>query len=437
MRNRKRITSLVAGILAGALLLSLLAGLFATTVSAAKSSDEIQEEIDQLEAQKAENDKKLEDLQSQLSGNMEEMEAVVAEKSLIDQQITLLYEQMDNLDAQIKAYGQLVADKQAELDEAQAELDYLNEKNQERICAMEKNGQVSYWSVLFQATSFTDMLDRMYMVLQINQADKEALAQLDAAAQQVEAAKASLEDEMAALEESRQELDKTQEELDAKRADADELLANLVARGEEYEALVEQAEEDSYQMLLDIIQKENERSEAEQREYEEWLKEQEQQNPPAPGTDDDSSSDDLGGSGSAGEGNDVDGVTWLVPISYTYLSSPFGMRLHPVYGDYRLHNGVDLSAPEGTPIYASRAGQVIVATYGASGGNYVMIDHMDGTYTTMYLHMTRYVVSVGQNVAAGELIGYCGSTGVSTGPHLHFSVFKNGVAVNPADYIPI
>ena len=436
MRNRKRLTSIVAGLLAGVLLLSLLAGLFTTTVSAAKSSDEIQEEIDQLEAQKAENDKKIEELQSQLSGNMEEMEAVVAEKSLIDQQITLLFEQMDNLDAQIQAYGQLVADKQEELDKAQAELDYLNEKNQERICAMEKNGQVSYWSVLFQATSFTDMLDRMYMVLQINQADKEALAQLDAAARQVETAKADLEAEMAQLEESRQELDKTQAELDEKRAKADELLANLVARGEEYAALVEQAEEESYHMLLSIIEKENERTEAQQREYEEWLKEQEQQKPPAPPSDG-GSSGDLGGTGSAGEGNDVDGVTWLVPISYTRFSSPFGMRLHPVYGDYRLHNGVDLSAPEGTPIYASRAGQVIVATYGASGGNYVMIDHMDGTYTTMYLHMTRYVVSVGQNVNAGELIGYCGSTGVSTGPHLHFSIFKNGVAVNPADYIPI
>ena len=436
MRNRKRLTSIMAGLLAGVLLLSLLAGLFTTTVSAAKSSDEIQEEIDQLEAQKAENDKKIEELQSQLSGNMEEMEAVVAEKSLIDQQITLLFEQMDNLDAQIQAYGQLVADKQEELDQAQAELDYLNEKNQERICAMEKNGQVSYWSVLFQATSFTDMLDRMYMVLQINQADKEALAQLDAAARQVETAKAALEAEMAQLEESRQELDKTQAELDEKRAKADELLANLVARGEEYAALVEQAEEESYHMLLSIIEKENERTEAQQREYEEWLKEQEQQKPPAPPSDG-GSSGDLGGTGSAGEGNDVDGVTWLVPISYTRFSSPFGMRLHPVYGDYRLHNGVDLSAPEGTPIYASRAGQVIVATYGASGGNYVMIDHMDGTYTTMYLHMTRYVVHVGQNVNAGELIGYCGSTGVSTGPHLHFSVFKNGVAVNPADYIPI
>lgn len=435
MRNRKRLTSILAGILAGVLLLSLLAGLFTTTVSAAKSSDEIQEEIDQLQAEKAESDQKLEALEAQVSGNLEDMEAVVAQKSLIDQQIFLLYEQMDNLDAQIEAYGQLVADKQEELDKAQAELDNLNEKNRERICAMEKNGQVSYWSVLFQASSFSDMLDRMYMILQINQGDKEALEQLDAAAKQVEQAKADLEQEMQTLEEKRQELDTTEEELNGKRAEADALLADLVARGAEYEALVEQAEEDSYNLLVSIIEKENERDEAkerEEREYQEWL---ESQQPAAPPASEDTGA--IGGSGSAGEENDVDGVTWLVPISYTRLSSPFGMRLHPVYGDYRMHNGVDLSAPANTPIYASRAGKVIQATYGSSGGWYVMIDHMDDTYTTMYLHMTRYVVSVGQYVQAGELIGYCGSTGVSTGPHLHFSIFKNGVAVNPADYIPI
>ena len=344
MRNRKRLTSIMAGLLAGVLLLSLLAGLFTTTVSAAKSSDEIQEEIDQLEAQKAENDKKIEELQSQLSGNMEEMEAVVAEKSVVEQKITRLFEQMDNLNAQIQADGQVVADKQEEVDQAQAERDYLNEKNQERICAMEKNGQVSYWSVLFQATSFTDMLDRMYMVLQINQADKEALAQLDAAARQVETAKAALEAEMAQLEESRQELDKTQAELDEKRAKADELLANLVARGEEYAALVEQAEEESYHMLLSIIEKQNERTEAEEREYQEWLAEQEQQKPPAPPSDG-GSSGALGGTGSAGEGNDVDGVTWLVPISSPRFPSPFGTLTHPASREHRRPNALAHRSP--------------------------------------------------------------------------------------------
>ena len=430
---KKSISRLFVGLLALVLVGNMLIGAHRPQ---ADNISTLEEQIAELESKKEDLQAQRDKLQAGLTDQRNRLDALIAEKSVLEQEIFLLGQEEDAINEQISAYNLLIADKQEELDAAQAKLTELQEQNRDRICAMEKDNGLSYWSVLFQATSFTDMLDRMYMVLQINQADKEALAQLDAAARQVETAKAALEEEMAALEVSRQELDKTQAELDEKRAKADELLANLVARGEEYAALVEQAEEESYHMLLSIIEKQNERTEAQQREYEEWLKEQEQQKPPAPPSDG-GSSGDLGGTGSAGEGNDVDGVTWLVPISYTRFSSPFGMRLHPVYGDYRLHNGVDLSAPEGTPIYASRAGQVIVATYGASGGNYVMIDHMDGTYTTMYLHMTRYVVSVGQNVNAGELIGYCGSTGVSTGPHLHFSIFKNGVAVNPADYIPI
>ena len=101
-----------------------------------------------------------------------------------------------------------------------------------------------------------------------------------------------------------------------------------------------------------------------------------------------------------------------------------------------MHYGVDLSAPQGTPIYATRGGRVTYATYDSSSGYYVSINHLDG-FVTKYLHMTHYVVSPGQYVAAGQIIGYCGSTGASTGPHLHFSVYKDGVAVNPALYINI
>ena len=98
---------------------------------------------------------------------------------------------------------------------------------------------------------------------------------------------------------------------------------------------------------------------------------------------------------------------------------------------------MDLAAPQGTPIYASRGGQVTTTAYEAGGaGYYVSINHLDG-YATRYLHMTHYIVSPGQYVAAGQVIGYCGSTGGSTGPHLHFSVYYNGTAVNPAQYINI
>ena len=157
--------------------------------------------------------------------------------------------------------------------------------------------------------------------------------------------------------------------------------------------------------------------EAKKREYQEWLASQ-------PPTQNNSSS------------NTVNGMTWLLPINYTYFSSPFGWRDHPVYGGQRFHYGVDLAAPQGTPIYATRGGRVTVATYDSSSGYYVSINHLDG-FVTKYLHMTHYIVSPGQYVAAGQVIGYCGSTGASTGPHLHFGIYKDGVAVNPALYINI
>ena len=97
---------------------------------------------------------------------------------------------------------------------------------------------------------------------------------------------------------------------------------------------------------------------------------------------------------------------------------------------------MDLSAPTGTPIYASRGGTVEIATFSSTAGYYVQINHGDG-FRSVYMHMTHYTVSAGQHVGQGEVIGYCGSTGTSTGPHLHFGISKNGSYVNPANYIPI
>lgn len=125
---------------------------------------------------------------------------------------------------------------------------------------------------------------------------------------------------------------------------------------------------------------------------------------------------------------------WVLPIQYKVCSSPFGYREHPVAGEAKFHYGVDLAADMGTPIVASRSGTVSSATFENVAGNYVVIDHLDG-YTSRYMHMDKYIVTPGQFVMAGQIIGYCGSTGVSTGPHLHFGIYHNDKAVNPALYI--
>ena len=122
------------------------------------------------------------------------------------------------------------------------------------------------------------------------------------------------------------------------------------------------------------------------------------------------------------------------PCSWIKLTSPFGYRTHPTTGQWKFHNGVDLANNQGTPIYAARSGKVTVATYGGTYGYYVTINHGDG-YSSLYAHMTHYTVSKGQTVKKGDVIGYMGSTGRSTGPHLHFSIFHNGSSVNPMNYI--
>ena len=126
---------------------------------------------------------------------------------------------------------------------------------------------------------------------------------------------------------------------------------------------------------------------------------------------------------------------WVSPVKSYSLTSPFGMRKHPILGYERMHNGVDMAAPAGTPIYAAKSGKVTTASYQSGGaGNYVSINHGDG-FSSIYMHMTRYIVSKGQYVEAGQVIGYVGSTGISTGNHLHFGISYKGEYVNPMRYI--
>lgn len=129
-----------------------------------------------------------------------------------------------------------------------------------------------------------------------------------------------------------------------------------------------------------------------------------------------------------------DGTPWLCPVAFDCVSSPFGYRIHPISGDWRLHEGIDLGAPEGETIVAARDGVVTAAAYDDSSGNYVIISHGNG-FSSAYLHMASYIVSVGDEVRAGDTVGYVGSTGASTGPHLHFSIYYNGESIDPAIYV--
>ena len=416
---KKQRVSILAGLLAAVMILSLLLTLLPASVSAASSS-EIRNQLNDLKDQKKELAEQISQVKGQYQANENEIEDMVNRKNTIDQQIALLHAQIDNINQQIAAYALLIADKQDELDEAQSRLDELNEKNKERIRAMEEDGNISYWSIIFKASSFSDLLDRLSMIEEIAASDQKRLKELSEAADLVASAQAELKSEKDELSETRQELDATQAELDDKRAEADALLTELVARGEEFQAMLDASEALQEELMEQIAQKEKDLKAAE---YQEWLATY------VPPTTKPTGSDTTPSDGAPSSSG------WISPLKSYKLTSPFGMRKHPILGYERMHNGVDMAAPAGTPIYAAKSGKVTAASFQSGGaGNYVSINHGDG-FSSIYMHMTRYIVSVGDYVSAGQVIGYVGSTGLSNGNHLHFGISYNGTYVNPMKYI--
>ena len=246
--------------LAWLLVLALCVGL-APAVAADKVS-EAKDKLDKLQEEQDALDEEMEGLRQQLSDNLTEMEDIVEQKSLIDQEIFLLHTQTTIINEQILAYSTLIADKQDQLDAAQAYLLQLQEQNKTRIRAMEKNSRISYWSVLFKANSFTDLLDRLRMIREIAEADRMRLEQISQAADAVEEAKSALETEKDALQKTKDSLHTTQHTLEVKRQEADSLLTALVARGKEYEELLEESEAKQAELAEKLAKAEDEYDDA-------------------------------------------------------------------------------------------------------------------------------------------------------------------------------
>ena len=404
MRRHRRANAGIALILSAVMLLGTL-----PMSASAASSAEIQKQINELKSQNAEIQKQIDAAQGQYDANYSDMEAMAAEKIAIDQELTLINSKIEITNQEIQAYGQLIADTQEELEAAQEELRTLSDAHRERVRVMEEEGKISYWEVLFQANSFTDLLDRINMVEEINAADRRRMEQMRIAADIVTATQMNLETGKAELEIVRQQLTADEQLLAEKQAQYDSILLELEKKSEEYAILVAESELLQEELMQEIAAKEVELKEAKHDEYLRQLA-LKGDNPPS-------------------------NATWITPVSGFRLTSAFGMRKHPVLKVNRMHNGVDMACAAGTPIYATRAGTVTTASYQANGaGNYVSINHLDG-FSSIYMHMTHYVVSKGQSVSQGQLIGYVGNTGISTGDHLHFGVSYAGTYVNPLAYI--
>lgn len=350
----------------------------------------------ELRAKQASLEKEQATLKSKISALKSSQADAQAQVDEINKLIENLSTQIDTLNSQIAVQNEEIAGIEAEISAKQRNIDESYEKFKQRVRSMYISGDLSGGlELLLCSDDFQDFLSRMTYVEAMAQHDQEIIDALTEDRNGFQAQKAQIEQKKAEIESQKSVLSQKKAELDEQKAEADALLAQIAA--DKAALQVEQAKIDkemaSARAQLDAIIRN--------------------------ATANDAGSSYVGGA-----------WRWPAP-GYTRITSKFGYRAW----SNSYHKGIDIGAPTGAAIVASNAGTVVTSSYDANGyGNYVIINH-GGGYMTVYGHLSRKSVSVGQNVSRGQTIGLCGSTGRSTGPHLHFEIRVNGTAKNPLNYL--
>ncbi len=355
----------------------------------------------------AETRAKIAELNQQLEAARANKENVMEQKYLLDQRCNALMEEIDLIGVQISETTARIEEN--EVQEA-AQYDLFCRQVREE----EERGVISYWSVLFKATGFADLLSRLDFVNEVMDYDKSVIEDL-------RAIRAQLADDRAALQQQEAEMNEAKTELEAQIAEADALIAQYTKEEGALQALHDEKEADAARLEQEIREaEERARKEEEERKRKEEEERQRQK--------------EQGGSGGSETPVVVEsGYAW--PTNDTRLiTSPFGPRPAPggIYSTY--HGGVDIGASYGTNVLASKSGTVLISRWYGGYGYCVVIQHDHGNIT-LYGHMSRLLCSEGQKVSQGQVIGLVGSTGNSTGPHIHFEIRENGVKVNPLNYL--
>lgn len=330
---------------------------------------------------------------------LEEQQASVIERKLaMDERNQYTLEQLELNAQEIELYDQMIADKEAEVKEAQRLAEEQLARYRARVRAMEENGNMNILAIVFQSSNLGELLTTIDDVGEIMESDKQLEKEYIAAKEAAEVVQAEYEEYKAELEEKQQALREEQQQLQAELEEANNLLIDLEAQLQENGDLLQelQEREDALDAELDalIAQREEERRQQQ-----------------------------LVSSGNVSSGYTGGTVTssgnWIWPVSCTYITSCVGYRYHPVSGIWKYHSGMDIGSAHGDTVWATESGTVCCAGVKGGYGNCVMIDHGNGYYS-LYGHLSSIAVSLNQTVSKGSTIGYVGSTGVSTGPHLHF-----------------
>lgn len=384
----------------------------------------------QQEKKTLENDlQKAKELIDSLKGSKEDIQSEVEK---LDKQLNEISGKVKELESQLSKKRQEIANTESALNKAkeQEKKQYRNMKK--RIQFMYENGQTSYVEMLLSADSFTDFLNAVEYITQISQYDRKMLKEYQNMQVTIADTQKTLETDYASLQSLQA---KVQEEKQAVAAleSAKKGELNDVADDLTDAQSVAKAYEAEIQAQNEVI--------AQIQAAQKWAAEQQAAQQQAQAAEENQGATDAAGENQntaqnttpSGNGQSTGSMMWPCPSSKR-VTSDYGPRTSPTNGASSNHKGIDIGAAYGADIVAADGGTVLVATYSSSGGNYVIIDH-GGGLCTVYMHASSLTVSAGQTVSKGQVIAKVGSTGISTGNHLHFGVTLNGVYVSPWGYV--
>ena len=388
---KKSTTRLISCVIAAILVIALLASMLLSSLTfagAAEDVDELQDKLSSVEDEKAAVKEKIAELTKQAND-------VEATRAALQSEIDLTKEEISTVEAYIDRLQEQIDVKTTELAAAEEALEQKEEEFALTVRTTYEQGDSSYLEVLLNSSSFSDLLSRMEIITAIMDDNKKIVAEYTAAKEDIEQKKQELQDTQDDQKEYQENLNYKVDELAASEAEQAALAESLQAYKAESEAEYDRISNEMQDVSNQIAK--------------------------------------LSAQSAASGGVPYSGTfVWPTP-SCTTTSSVYGYRVHPIYGTVKFHAGEDIPASYGAELLAAASGTVTTAGWVSGYGNYTVIDHGGGTMTA-YGHQSSILVSVGQYVEQGQVIGYVGSTGNSTGPHLHFEVYQNGSTVDPKSF---
>jgi murein DD-endopeptidase MepM/ murein hydrolase activator NlpD len=410
---KSKTTKIIAIVLALVMLLSVVIAAITSLMADARVT---QAEIDRLRQEHREYQRRIQEVQTEINAIDFEMRTETSKKQVLDDRIVLTGYQIENIIRIIDHYGILIEEMEEEVQNAIRQEEAQLDRYRRRVRNMEENGSIRYLEIIFNFRSFSDLLARIDMIGEIMRNDERLYHDLIDARNETIAARDRLEETRAGMEEERVLLGELQAQLLVQLDEAHAIIESLQANRDSEAALRREFEESATRIQQDINRQvaEFERQQAAER----------------------------AAAAAAAARNQAAAVqitrvgtgqlVWPVPSSGN-VTSPFGTRVHPLFGTIRQHRGIDIAANHGAAVVAADSGTVITSAFDSSYGHFVVIAHGNGR-TTLYAHLSSRRVSRGDTVERGQTIGLIGSTGVSTGPHLHFEVSQNGSRVNPMHF---